>query len=83
MVSKTQVKAALNGIQAVAEAIRGLGEVPNGHLYAQLMGVMDHRTYESIIGLLKRAGLVSESGNLLTWTGPALELRPADHRLSP
>ena len=27
---------------AVAEAIRELGEIPSGHLYARLMGVLEH-----------------------------------------
>lgn len=76
-VSKEHVKAALGSVQAVAEAIRTLKEVPNGHLYAQLMGVLDFPAYERIIGLLKRRGLVSESGNLLKWAGPGLEVAEA------
>lgn len=73
MVTKEQLKAALVKTQAVAEAIRQLGEVPSGHLYSQIMGAMDLREYESIIALLKRTGLVAESGNLLTWTGPKID----------
>ena len=77
MTTQQEIKAALTSIQVVAEAIRTLEQVPNGHLYAQLMGVLDFPTYERIIGILKRTGLVSESGNLLTWTGPALEVAEA------
>jgi hypothetical protein len=65
-----EAKQAINVIHAVAEVIRELGEVPSGHLYAQVMGVVDLATYNKIIELLKGAGLVSENAYLLTWTGP-------------
>ncbi len=67
-VTKTQVVAALQTLAAVAEAIRELGSVPSGHLYAQLMpSGMTLSTYQAIIGKLRRAGLITESNNLLTW----------------
>jgi hypothetical protein len=55
---------------AMAEAIRELGSVPSGHLYANVCGRMDQPTYERIIETLKRAGLVAEKNHLLTWVGP-------------
>lgn len=69
----SQVKAALAVTIAVAEAIRELGEVPSGTLYAQLLGRVDLQGYQAIIRNLKSAGLVSESAHLLTWTGPKFE----------
>ncbi len=60
---------------AVGDAIRELGEVPSGHLYAQLMGRLSFDSYNHIIGLLKQAGLVSEKHNLLTWIGPTKETK--------
>jgi len=68
-----EIKAALQVTAAVAEAIRELGNVPSGHLYAHLMGRLSLQQYESIIGLLKQTGLVTESGHELTWIGPAKE----------
>lgn len=65
-----QAKAALAMTQAVAETIKTLGEVPSGHLYARLMDKMSLETYNSLIGLLKRAKLVEEENNLLKWIGP-------------
>jgi hypothetical protein len=62
--------AMLQVILAVAEAIRDLGEVPSGHLYARLMGHMTIGTYEGIIGALQGSGLVTEENHLLTWAGP-------------
>lgn len=59
--------ASLSIVQAVAEAIRELGSVPSGHLYAQLMGKLTLDQYTQIIDVLKGAGLVTESGHLLTW----------------
>lgn len=69
------VAAAFTATVAIAEAIRELGEVPSGHLYAQLMTRMDLRTYQRIIETLKGAGLVSETAHLLRWTGPTLDAR--------
>lgn len=69
-VTQAEVSAALNSIKAVADTIRELGEVPSGHLYAQLMPVLGLHEYERIIDILKRAGLVRESNNLLTWVEP-------------
>lgn len=65
-----QTKAALQTILAVGDAIRDLGEVPSGHLYARLMGHMDLRTYEAIVASLKGAGVVEERNHLLRWVGP-------------
>jgi hypothetical protein len=52
---------------AIADAIRELGSVPSGHLYARLMGYMDIEAYTEVIQALKRAGVVSERDHLLTW----------------
>jgi hypothetical protein len=65
-------KAYVNATFALSEAIRKLGKVPSGELYSQVMNSLDLRTYESIIDVLKGAGVVSESGHLLTWTGPTI-----------
>jgi hypothetical protein len=66
-----QVTAGIRIAAAVAEAIRDLGSVPSGHLYARLMGHMDLDTYNKVIGVLKQAKLVEEKNHLLTWVGPA------------
>ena len=71
MIATTQndVKAALGILKAVADAIRELGEVPSGHLYAHLMSKLSLEQYEQVIGILKQAGLITESNHLLTWVG--------------
>lgn len=58
---------------AVTETIREAGEVPSGTLYAALMERgCSLETYERIIGVIERAGLIRKSaGGLITWTGPA------------
>jgi hypothetical protein len=63
------VKAALGILRAVADAIRELGEVPSGHLYAHLMSKLSLEQYEQVIGVLKQARLIAESNHLLTWVG--------------
>jgi hypothetical protein len=76
-VTNTEVKAAFGILQAVAEAIRELGEVPSGHLYANLMSKLSLAQFEQVLGVLKGAGLVRESNaHLLTWIGPAPPGRP-------
>lgn len=73
MITSQGVAAAVATVAAVAEAIQELKEVPSGHLYAQLMGVMDLRTYNAVISALKKAGLITESNHLLTWVGGDLK----------
>lgn len=64
-----QEKAALAIVLAVGEAIKELGSVPNGHLYARLMGQMSLETYNKVIGLLVKTGAVKNENHLLTWVG--------------
>lgn len=65
-----KAKAIVAVIEAVSDCIRELGSVPSGHLYAQLMSKLNIDQYTAIISFLKDAGLVKESGYLLTWIGP-------------
>jgi hypothetical protein len=67
-----QITAAIMKVKAVADAIRELGQVPSGHLFAQLSSALDITEYEAIIRTLKNAGLVSESAHLLRWVGPGV-----------
>lgn len=68
--TRDEVRAMLAVTLAVGETIKELGSVPSGHLYAALMEKMSIHTYQMIIGALKKSGLVSESGHVLTWVGP-------------
>ncbi len=70
MLNTKQVQGGIQVIAAVAEAIRALGSVPSGHLYAQLMGSMDLEQYNAVIRTLKNAKLVTEKNYMLTWVGP-------------
>jgi hypothetical protein len=62
-------QAAVQIVLSVADAIKDLGSVPSGHLYAHLMGQMTLDDYNFIIGTLKEAGVVEETNYLLTWKG--------------
>ena len=68
--TKDQVRATITTVQAVAEAIRELKQVPSGHLYAQLMSFFDLATYQRIIETLKSAGVVREENHMLIWQDP-------------
>jgi len=65
--TSARVKAALHAIQAIADAIRELREVPSGKLYAAMVGVVSLREYEYTINMLVRGGLVRKRNDLLTW----------------
>lgn len=45
-----------------------LGGVPNGHLYAALMGKVDIETWQRFVDMLKDNGLATESNYLLKIT---------------
>lgn len=65
-----QVHAGMKTVIAVAEAIRELGRVPSGHLYAQLMGELSLDAYERIIAILVKQGLVQRTEmQELVWVG--------------
>lgn len=66
-------------VKTVADVIHNAGELPSGTLYAMLMGCMDLRSYNNVIGILKRTGLVQERSFLLTWTGPRFEEKPKEY----
>ena len=66
-----ELKSGFQALKAIADAIRELGEVPAGHLYANLQGHLTIGNFEKAIGILKNAGLVRESNaHLLTWMEP-------------
>jgi len=70
--NKEHIGSALLAAAEVAEAIRKLGSVPSGELYARVCGTLELPAYQQVIALLKRAGLVSERNHLLTWVGPEI-----------
>jgi hypothetical protein len=68
--TKDEVKAAMGVVLAVGEAIRDLGEVPSGKLYANVMGSLSLEAYTKIIDTLKGAGVVTEdTSHVLRWVG--------------
>lgn len=71
MVTKEQVASYLKVVRSVAEAVKELGSVPSGVMYAQLMSIMSLDAYNRVLGHLKTAGLIKVSeSHLLTWIGP-------------
>ena len=71
--------AAVRVAHAGAETIRELGQVPSGHLYARLMGVMELHQYEQVVELLIEARLVErDRSHLLRWIGPAANPKPTE-----
>jgi hypothetical protein len=71
--TKSQAAAAVTAVAAVAEAIRSLGSIPSGQLYAQVMSYLTIEAYNRIIEILKRADLVAEENHVLRWVGPEIK----------
>ena len=70
MNEEQKMKAAVEIMKAVASAVKDLGSIPSGHLYAQLMGKMSLDSYEKMTGALERMGIIRIDGNhLITYTG--------------
>ena len=70
-VTNDQIKAGLMILKAFADAIRELGEVPAGALYATAaMQRMDLTAFEKMIDTLVGTGLVARRANhMLVWVG--------------
>ena len=65
-----QAAAGLQVIKAIADIVREVGEVPAGHLYSAVMGVMDLDRFQHIVDVLVGSKLIRKQGDLLTWVGP-------------
>jgi hypothetical protein len=63
------VTATIRIVSAFGQAIRDLGSVPSGHLYATVMGSLNLTEYQAAIGILIKAGLVEDRHHLLVWIG--------------
>lgn len=64
----TTQQAAMILVKIVADAIKEAGQIPAGHLYAILSAHgCTHGQFETLISTFKRAGLIAEKNNLLTW----------------
>jgi hypothetical protein len=71
MSTKADVVAAMSVTVAIGEAIRELGQVPSGQLYAQLMSKLSFEAYSGAIEVLQRANLIKQTTSfMLVWIGP-------------
>lgn len=70
---ETQLESTKRIVAAIAGAIKELGSVPSGHLYARVMGILSIDQYNTVIGILKKQGLITESHYLLTWVDSELD----------
>ena len=68
---KCDIGAGIGIICALADAVKELGQVPNGVLYVNFMLFLSLHEYSEIIEVLKQTGLVEEINNLLCWKGVA------------
>ena len=69
-VTRAQLTAAIELARVACEAVRTApsGTLPSGHLYALLMpSGISLETYQSMLGLLVRSGVVRLEGDLVRW----------------
>jgi hypothetical protein len=62
-----RVKPVLDAVQEIVEKAGPQG-IPSGHLYAMLMGYMDLDTYQTMIGVMVKAGGVTLKDHVLRAT---------------
>jgi hypothetical protein len=68
--TSAEIKAALNVMLAVADAVRDAGRLPLGSLYATLSGhITSMSAFESMIRQLTNTGIIRREGNELVWVG--------------
>lgn len=68
-----ELKRAVEIITVLGDAIQTVRSIPSGLLYASVLGKISSVEYKGALGVLIRAGLVSEKGHMLTWIGPIAE----------
>ena len=78
-----KIHAALQIIQALAEAIRELKQVPAGVLYSQVIDKVSLNDFNAAINTLKGSGLVTEQNHLLIWVEPAQTVTTDPHNAFP
>jgi hypothetical protein len=70
---KKQFEATWATCRALSDAIKAASPIPAGHLYGIVMGQMDLKTFDYVIGLVTEAGIVERKGDLLIWKGTGNE----------
>ena len=66
---KRAIRARIEVCLALRDAIKELGSIPSGHLYANVCGSIDLQTYTWAIEQIKAAGLIEERTHLLVFVG--------------
>jgi hypothetical protein len=61
--------AALTICKIIADAIKELGSIPSGHLYARIQTHLTLEQYRQAVETLKGSGLVEEKNDVLIWKG--------------
>lgn len=68
-VNQKEVEAAKQIILSVRDAIKELGRVPSGVLYATLSGHLSLRSYQYIISIIQASGAIRVENHELIWVG--------------
>lgn len=66
---KQAIRARIQICCALRDAIKDLGSIPSGHLYANVCSSIDLQTFTWAIEQMKAAGLIEERNHLLVFVG--------------
>jgi len=67
MINSVEIQQGITTIRVIAEAIKEAKRIPSGTLYSLLMGKMSLQTYEKVIEILTKTGMVENKNHELIW----------------
>lgn len=68
--AKAGLKAMTTATHFICETVREKGTISSGELYALMMPTgISLQSYEQLEAVAVKSGVISKSGNLLTWEG--------------
>lgn len=68
-VTPDDIKAGLRILRVLADAIKELGQVPSGVLYARISDLMSLDNYNGAIRLLEQAKMIEVKNHVIHWKG--------------
>lgn len=72
MNNQAAAEAIIDAVRLTGQLIAYKKQIPQGELYAQLMGHISLENFNRLVDLLVRTKMVKKQGYLLVWVGPDL-----------
>lgn len=68
-VDRKEVEAAKEIVRTIRDAIKELGRVPSGTLYATVCGHLSLTSYQYVLSIIQAAGLIKIENHEIIWIG--------------